>query len=268
MNLIFLNAPISRFFLTKRHFLLVFFTLLLAWVSLPIIAETSTSAYIFSTGDKLKIDVFGEPDLSIEVVLDETGKVSYPLLGDLTVNGKTIRELEDYVTKSLKGRYLVSPEVRVSISEYRRFFVNGEVNNPGGYSYIPNITLRKAIALSGGLTERASLESIFVIRENDPEKKSERASVDTLIAPGDIVTVQEHKQVFISGEVKKPGNYDFQPELTLRKMIALAGGLTPRGSEDKIRLIRGTENEKIEKIVPLEYDVLPGDIITVGERFF
>jgi len=231
-------------------------------------AETGADAYLLSTGDKFRIEVFDEPDLSIDVVLDETGRVSYPLLGELVVKGKSIRQLEEHITRGLKGRFLVSPKVRVSIVEYRRFFVNGEVAKPGGYSYIPNITLRKAIALSGGLTERASLDRVFIIRENDPNKKAETADVDTPIAPGDIVTVYEYRQIFISGEVNKPGNYDFQPELTLRKMIALAGGFTPRASEAKIRLIRGKEDSKAGIIVPLDYTVLPGDIITVGERFF
>lgn len=232
------------------------------------LAETGADAYLLSTGDKFRIEVFDEPDLSIDVVLDETGRVSYPLLGELVVKGKTFRQLEDQIARGLKGRFLVSPKVRVSIVEYRRFFINGEVANPGGYPYIPNLTLRKAIALTGGLTERASLDRVFIIRENDPNKKAQKADVDTPVAPGDIITVYEYREIIISGEVSKPGIYDFQPELTLRKLIALAGGFTPRASETKIRLIRGKENSKTGVVVPLDYAVLPGDIITVGERFF
>ncbi|MDH5218108.1 MAG: SLBB domain-containing protein [Gammaproteobacteria bacterium] len=232
------------------------------------LAETDSDAYLLSTGDKFRIEVFDEPDLSIDVVLDETGRVSYPLLGEIVVKGKTFRQLEDQITSGLKGRFLVSPKVRVSIVEYRRFFINGEVANPGGYPYIPNITLRKAIALTGGLTERASVDRVFIIRENDPNKKAQKADIDTPVAPGDIVTVYEYREIIISGEVSKPGIYDFQPELTLRKLIALAGGFTPRASEAKIRLIRGKENSKTGIVVPLDYTVLPGDIITVGERFF
>ena len=234
----------------------------------PTFAETAADAYLLSTGDKFKIEVFDEPDLSIDVVLDETGRVFYPLLGELVVKGKTLRQLEARITSGLKGRFLISPKVRVSIVEYRSFFINGEVAKPGGYPYIPNITLRKAIALTGGLTERASLDRIFIIREKDPNKKAEKVDIDTLIAPGDIVTVYEYRQIIISGEVNKPGIYNFQPELTLRKVIALAGGFTPRASEAKIRLIRGKDDSKAGTIVPLDYAVLPGDIITVGERFF
>lgn len=250
------------------HFTFYIVVIFMAGVSFSTFAESGASAYVLSTGDKLKIEVFGEEDLSIEVALDETGRVSYPLLGELVVEGKTVRQLEEYIADGLRGRFLINPKVRVSIVEYRRFFVNGEVAQPGGYPYIPNITLRKAIALSGGLTERASLDRIYIIRESDPNKKAQQADVDTLITPGDIVTVYEYRPIFISGEVKKPGSYDFQPELTLRKVITLAGGFTPRASEGKIRLIRGKENTDAGIVVPLDYVVLPGDIITVGERFF
>lgn len=225
-------------------------------------------SYRLSSGDTVNIRVFGEPDLSMVVKLNESGAVSYPLLGEIEVKGKTVKELEHYLTAKLKGRFLLSPNVQVSIDKYRPFFINGEVKKSGSFAYVPNITIRKAVAIAGGLTERASPDRIFLVKENDSQKKITKVDLDAPVHAGDIINIYEHRQIIISGEVKNPGMYDYQPELTLRKVVALAGGLTPRASESKIRLLRKIDSDKIERNIPLDFDVEPGDIITIGERFF
>ena len=225
-------------------------------------------AYLLGTGDKIQITVFGEEDLSMETRLSNKGNIAYPLLGEISLAGKSASEAEAYIINGLKGRFLVDPKITVTVAEYRQFFINGEVNKPGGYPYLPGLTLHKAIALAGGLNERASKERISVIREHDTKRTPIAANLDTIINPGDIVTIQEFKQVFIHGEVEKPGNYDYQQGLTLRKAIALAGGLTPRASEGRISMIRDDDPKQKEIDVTLEQQVSPGDIITVGRRFF
>ena len=82
----------------------------------------------------------------------------------------TVAKLEQLITSGLKGRYLVNPDVTVSIKEHRPFYVDGEVKKPGGYSYHPALTVRKAVALAGGFTEWASRKNIKIIRSTDPSR--------------------------------------------------------------------------------------------------
>ncbi|HET8704841.1 MAG TPA: SLBB domain-containing protein, partial [Pseudomonadales bacterium] len=95
------------------------------------------------------------------------------------------------ITTRLKDGYLVNPSVSVAVISYRQFFINGEVKQAGGYAYQPGLTLRKAIALAGGVTERASSSKITVIHENDGERKPKPISLDDVLRPGDIITVYQ-----------------------------------------------------------------------------
>ena len=230
--------------------------------------ESAAISYRLSAGDKLRILVFGEDDLKLDALVGEDGNISYPFLGDIKVAGLTMQGVEALITKGLKGSFLINPDVNVSILEYRPFFINGEVKNPGGYPYQPSLTLRKAIALAGGLTTRASLDLASLIKEKDPEKVSEKISLDSVINPGDIVTIQPYKQVFIEGEVKKPGSFDYQPGLTLHKVISLAGGFTERADKDKIFVIHEEDQGIAPTAAELDDEVQPGDIVTIKQSFF
>jgi len=223
--------------------------------------------YRLSSGDKIHIQVFNEKDFSIDVWLGDKAVISYPFLGDIQAAGMTVKELESHITRGLKGDYLIDPKVTVSVLQYRPFFVNGEVNKAGSYPYQPGLTLRKAIALAGGFTEQASVDEIAVIHEHDPSQ-SQVTSLDTPLQPGDIVSVPVYSQVFVNGEVKRPGSYPFTPGLTLRKAIALAGGFTTRASEKKISVIHNDDAQKKVRSYALDSVVQPGDIITIGQSFF
>src|SRR5713101_3974950 len=107
------------------------------------------STYKLGSGDMITVRVLGEDDLRREKVrLSDAGTLSFPVLGEIKVKGMTVGALEQYITKGLKGRYLLNPQVTVSIEEYRNFFVNGMVEKPGGYPYSPGLTVRKAITLA------------------------------------------------------------------------------------------------------------------------
>jgi polysaccharide export outer membrane protein len=155
-------------------------------------APSELSTYKLGSGDMISIRVLGEEDLKREKVrLSDAGTISFPVLGEILVKGMTVGGLEDYITKNLKGRYLVNPQVTVSIDEYRNFYVNGMVEKPGGYPYSPGLTVRKAISIAGGFKERASREKINIIREDDPQQTPRRVDLNTAIAPGDILTIEE-----------------------------------------------------------------------------
>jgi len=273
-------------------FFFLFVLLCVLWGNVTATENTATQTYRLSASDKISIRVFNEENLSLETTLGNSGVISFPLLGELNIKGLTLSEVESLITRKLKGPYLLNPRVTVTMLEYRSFFVNGEVARPGGYPYRPGLTVRKAIALAGGLSENASTEKLRLIRENDVTKTPIEAQFDTAVNPGDIVLVMEYQQVYVNGEVKKPGAYAFKPGLTLRKAIALAGGFTERASKKKIFIIReadpgvvdegakvlsSNENLRLDsKVKPikqsirgkLEDIVQPGDIITIKQSFF
>lgn len=150
------------------------------------------SEYKLGSGDQIRIQVFGEEDLGMEVRLSDAGTISYPFLGEIQVQGLTVGQLETSVINGLQPDYLIDPKVSVSILEYRQFYIHGEVSKPGGFPYLPGLTLRKAIALAGGFTERASKTKISVIHDGDEViKKSSRIALGDDVAPGDIITVEQ-----------------------------------------------------------------------------
>jgi polysaccharide biosynthesis/export protein VpsN len=149
----------------------------------------SFSEYPLGAGDLLSIKVFGEEDLSIEVLLSDAGTVSYPFLGELRVLGLTIGQLSEIIRTGLADGYLINPSVNVAVMEYRQFYINGEVKEPGGYPFQPGLTLQRAVALAGGFTERASRSKVFVVHER--EETTAKLDLGSPIRPGDIITVHE-----------------------------------------------------------------------------
>ncbi len=152
---------------------------------------TAQESYTLGAGDRIRIQVFNEEDLSLEVQLTDKGSFSYPFIGEVKAKGLSLAELEGFITDKLAGDYLINPRVTVSILDYRPFFVNGEVEKPGGYPFQPGLTLRKAIALSGGFTDRASRSKIFVIHDKTPDMEPRQIDLNTPVLPGDIITVEE-----------------------------------------------------------------------------
>ena len=151
----------------------------------------SLSEYTLGSGDVIRIMVFGEPDLSLDAQLSDAGTISYPLLGELSFLGKTAGQLEEIITDGLSGDYLVKPIVTVSLIKYRNYYINGEVNRPGGFPFQPGLTVRKAVTLAGGFSARASKRNIFIISEDDESQKPKRVKLNAEIKPGDIITVKE-----------------------------------------------------------------------------
>jgi polysaccharide biosynthesis/export protein VpsN len=150
------------------------------------------STYRLNSGDVISIRVFGEDDFTREKIrLTDAGTVSFPILGEIPMLGRTVGEIEGLVTDRLKGRYLVNPRVSVWIDEYRSFFVNGMVEKPGAYPFQPGLSIRKAISIAGGLKERASVNKIFVVRDKDAAHKPLKVDLNADVGPGDIITVEE-----------------------------------------------------------------------------
>jgi protein involved in polysaccharide export with SLBB domain len=149
------------------------------------------SAYRLGIGDRLRISVFGEPDLSLEADIDATGHLSYPLLGSVPAAKKTASQLAADLAKGLAGGYLKNPDVRVSVIQYRSIYVTGQVNRAGAYPYSMGLTVEKALTLAGGMTRIASERGIYLLPEDAPSSQRRRARLDEPVLPGDTIVVEE-----------------------------------------------------------------------------
>ena len=148
--------------------------------------------YRVSPGDVIDIQVFGETSLSPQLKVSEQGTIPYPFLGELEVAGLTTGQVEQLILDGLKGPYLLDPRVNVTIAEYRPFYVNGQVKRPGSYAWEPGLTVRKALTLAGGLSERASTRKIYLMPDQAESEDSRiRVEIDDPVGPGDIITVEE-----------------------------------------------------------------------------
>lgn len=164
-------------------------SVLMAVLAGPLLAMAAADDYVLSTGDEIRIDVYEESDLTMQVRLDQSGVINYPYLGELRVIGRSVDQVERAIYQGLLGDILIKPSVNVSVSRYRNFFVKGEVKQVGGFEYQPGMTVEQAITMAGGLTEFGSERRIQLKREGSA--RAEDASLNTRIRPGDTITVME-----------------------------------------------------------------------------
>ena len=142
--------------------------------------------------DRLRITVFGQPTLTGEYTLDGNGVLAFPLIGNVPANGVTTNQLEQAIAAKLKPDYMVNPNVSAEIVTRRPFYVIGEVQKPGNYPYVSDMTAVNAIAMAGGFTRRAR-KNDFYIRRLDKDGKVVRieANVGTILQAGDTLEVRE-----------------------------------------------------------------------------
>ena len=163
----------------------------LLWAFAAQVQAQQLSQYRLGADDEISVSVFNEPDLSLaKARVAANGSISMPLIGQVQVKGLTVEEAEAEITRMYLGDYLKKPDISISIVEYRQFYVNGEVDKPGGYSYREGMTIQRAISLAGGFTERASRSKIRLMRENDPNNVTS-VDLNTPVQPGDVITVEE-----------------------------------------------------------------------------
>ncbi len=167
-------------------------TLAIVSLIVSVCSAQELADYKLGTGDTVSIQVHGEDDLSFETRIGGDGTIRYPFLGDIKVTGRTVAQVRWLIADGLKGDYLDDPSVNVSVIEYRPFFILGEVKNPQHYAYQPGLTVRQAIAIAGGMTERASDEKIELKRfVNGELTVIQNVQLDMAIEPGDTITIAQ-----------------------------------------------------------------------------
>ena len=154
------------------------------------VADTD-GPYLLDTGDKLRIFVYGQPNLSRIYGVDHGGGVSMPLIGRVAARGLTTYQLEARIKARLGEKYVKDPEVTVDVSQNRPFFILGEVRNAGQYPYVSGMTVQAAVAIAGGYSERANQRKIQITRRINGLVEKLDVPDDYVIKPGDTLLVYE-----------------------------------------------------------------------------
>lgn len=156
-----------------------------------IAGAAEAGAYRLGPGDLIKIQVFGEDDLTVQTRLQGNGKLSYPFLGEINVAGQTVKQLRNTIANGLAGKYVKNPDVQVYILEYRLVYITGEVKKPGGYPYVPGLSVIKAVSLAGGFTALASTRHMYLTHDGQTGDKREKVELNSPVGPGDILSIDE-----------------------------------------------------------------------------
>lgn len=149
----------------------------------------SASEYQLGPGDEIEILVFQEPELNVKAKISQAGHVNLPLIGEVSLEGLTSSKAKKQIELLYKDGYLVNPNVTFIVRQYRPFFIHGEVKQPGSYKYQAEITVEQAIALSGGLKDRASTADWEVLR-GYPQVTT-KVDKNSVVLPGDVIKIKK-----------------------------------------------------------------------------
>ncbi|MBU1344818.1 MAG: polysaccharide export protein [Proteobacteria bacterium] len=295
----------------KKSFVLIFFFILLTATS----GLCQPNGYHVGPRDILSLSIHagGVEQEKIEVTVSDQGKINVPFIGSVKAQGLTLSDLEDAIRIPLEKDFFISPQINIQVKEYHSisFFISGAVKEPGKYEMTSSTDFLELIAKAGGvLTERGSIA--YVLRENhdidltnpDSAKESVKEAIkdrETLkidltrlldegdmthnieLIPGDIIYIphsskldQAVSKIYVEGQVKKPGVYDFQPGMTAMAACIMAGGFDKYAAISRTKIIR-TANGK-QEIIKIDLEkvtngkisdipIKPGDRIHIPETW-
>jgi polysaccharide biosynthesis/export protein len=240
-------------------------------LALLAVALPTQGADKLGPGDALRITVFQQPDLTTEARINERGKIAMPLVGELTVAGLSQGEAAEAIAASLKnGKYLQNPQVSVAITTLRsrQVSVLGEVARPGRFALDDTSSnLADVIAAAGGVNATGA-ETVTVMRAGK-EHKVRVLGQRFELKGGDTIHVERAPVFYIYGEVTRAGAYRVEPNMTVMQALAAGGGITPRGSERRLKLRRvRTDGKVVETDARLRDTVRTNDVIFVREALF
>lgn len=152
---------------------------------------TSEDSYALGAGDKVRIIVYNEPQLSGDFSVSTDGDISLPLIGNVKVIGKTVDRASRDVQMRLADGYLRDPRVSMEVATYRPFFILGEVRSPGQFPYISGLTVMNAIATAQGYTPRAKKSTVLIRRFGEQYEQEYVLTPDLRVYPGDTIRLTE-----------------------------------------------------------------------------
>jgi len=156
-----------------------------------IFADQLNAPYVLSTGDKMRVLVFGQDNLSNIYTVDAAGRFSMPLIGSVPASGMTTAGLEQDVAKRLRNGFIRDPHVSIEVEQYRPFFVLGEVTQSGQFPFVNGMTAQTAVAIAGGFTPRAERDGVEISRPIDGKIVTGFVPITYPLRPGDTITVKE-----------------------------------------------------------------------------
>ncbi|MEW5967899.1 MAG: polysaccharide export protein EpsE [Pseudomonadota bacterium] len=245
-------------------------------------AWSADSDYRMGTGDVLRIIVYGQPDLTTEARVSEAGSITFPLIGEVKMAGATPAQGQAEIAQRLvKGGFILDPFVTVNVVQYRgqQISVLGRVNRPGTYSLERASRVADALALAGGIIVDGA-DVVTLVRTRDG--KTEYRDIDTLalfkpggeaanerVQDGDILNVSRQPVFYIYGEVQRPGAFRLERNMSVVQALSMGGGITPRGTQKGIRILRRDDQGDMQEIeVKLADAVKKDDVIYVKESLF
>jgi len=284
-----MNTDMKTFFISC----VVLWVAVIGWAqapSAPAFSPTSSSAeYMVGPQDVLKIIVFDEPSMSGTYRVDADGTFQYPMLGRVAAAGKRVGDIAQMLRTKLEDGYLKRAQVAVDVDQFRSrsIFVVGEVRTPGKYPMTGQMSLLEALAAAGSTTPTASTE-VLILRARDtasagaltPDQTEQnnvqrvnvadlqlgRLGSNVTLTEGDTIFVPKAEKFFVTGQVRSPGAYTHERDLTVLQAISLAGGLTEKGSNRRMKAIRTVNGKKAEVKVDLTDVVQPGDTLVIPQR--
>ena len=243
--------------------------LILLLFAYPVFSQDKAGPTLGS-GDAIRVTVFQQPDLTTEARVSERGTIVMPLIGETKVAGLTQQQAGAAIAGEYKkGKYLKNPQVSVALTTLRsrQVSVLGLVARPGRYALDDTSSnLSDVIAAAGGIAQGGS-ETVTVLR-NGQTQKVDILAKNFRLQNGDTVNVERAPVFYIYGEVARSGAYRLEPGMTVMQAIAAGGGITPRGSDRRLKMRRADEGKVVEKDATLQDPVKADDVIFVKEALF
>jgi polysaccharide export outer membrane protein len=245
----------------------------------------SVEIVVLVPGDQVKMTVFGRPEMETTTYVGSDGAIRVPLAGPVLVGGLSPGDAAQRIEGALKaGQFLVNPHVTLTVVVTENHIsVLGEVKTPGRYAIESNTTVLDALALAGGRSEKGD-DEIYLLREESSGEVTRmpinlRGLNNSTGALSDAVTLRLHtgdkifvplaRQIYVSGEVRLPAPYRLESGMTVLQAIALAGGVTEKGSNRRVEIRRRKPEGGFQVLSGRLTDTLqPDDVITVKERIF
>jgi polysaccharide export outer membrane protein len=254
------------------------------------VQNQAQAKYQIGAQDQLKITVYDADQLSGTYRVDADGYITFPLLNRIPAAGMTLADFQDRLRSMLSAGYIRNPQVRVDVEEYKSqsIFVSGEVRAPSEIRMTGTMTLLKALAQAGSPTSSASSELTIARGKKlpagakpsaNPADNSELIHVnwrdlqigkasDVTLQDGDVIFVPKAQTFFIQGYVRNTGSYVLEPGTTVEQAIALAGGLTEKGTTRGIKATRMVNGKSVEVNLNLSDTVQGGDVVSIKQRWF
>jgi polysaccharide biosynthesis/export protein len=259
---------------------MLYFVFLMVSTMTPAVAEPT---YLLGPGDILKISVFKNPDLSLDVRVSESGAIAFPLIGSVPVTGLTLPAAEKRIAQLLQdGGLVVNPQVSILLTQGFNDLVSviGEVNKSGRYSIeAAGGHVSGMLAVAGGISVTGGqVVTVSGMRGGKPFRRDVdiakmstggNAADDIELSGGDTIFVNRAPLFYIYGQVQKPGQYPLQDGMTVMQALATGGGVTGKGTQRGIVRHRRDAGGKVkEDGVSLDDDVRDKDVIYVKESLF